>query len=113
MSFQKTREKTIAMRNGKILMKNDGDYWTEDQRNCVRTMFAEGVPVNEIAIKLERSENAVYQQILQMDLYTRAPEKTRKRRSGPKEPVCLCSVCSCDRLLCPLCEVYQAVQEDE
>ena len=111
MSSQETREKTVAMRNGTITMQNEGELWTDDQRSCVRTMFADGVPVNEIALKLERSENAVYQQILQMELYTRAPEKTRKRRSGPKEPVCLCSVCSCDRSLCPLCEVYQAAQE--
>lgn len=111
MDLQETKEKTIAMRNGELQLKKDGDYWADDERNCVRAMFAEGMPVNEIAIELERSENAVYQQIVQMGLYTRAPEKMRKRRSAPKEPVCLCSVCSCDRTLCPFCEVYQTSQE--
>ena len=113
MTDQEIQKKTVAMRNGEIKMKKDRDYWSDDERQTLRIEFGIGTPVNEIALRLERSETAVYQQIQQMDLYIRAPENTRKRRSVPKEHVCLCSVCSCDRSLCPLCKGYQTIEEGE
>ena len=42
-------------------------------------MFADGTPVNEIALELQRTERAVYQQISSMNLYVTAPEKMRNR----------------------------------
>ena len=112
MSSKEIKDKTIAMRNGELPLLRDGEYWTDSERNHVRKLFEEGVPVNEIALELQRTERAVYQQISSMNLYVIAPEKMRKHKAGPKEPVCLCSVCSCDRLLCPRCEHYHAIQED-
>ena len=112
MRSQEMKDKTIAMRSGKLQMQKDGNYWTEDERSTVRSLFEAGVPVNEIALELERSESAVYQQIYQMGLYVLAPEKKRNRRTAPKEPSCLCAVCSCDCSLCPRCEDYQAIQEE-
>lgn len=111
ISQENKTEMTAAMRKGELTMENDNTYWTDDERNILRTKYYDGVPINEIALELGRSENAVYQQVIKMELYPVAPEKMRKRRSGPKEPVCLCSVCSCDRSLCPLCDVYKAAQE--
>lgn len=97
-------EKTIAMRNGTEKMKRDREYWSEEEREKLRTLFLAGVPINEIAIILERSETAVYQQIQQMHLYVRAPESARKRRSVTGDSKCLCAACTCDRALCPLQE---------
>lgn len=111
MNVEEKQNLTIAMRNGEVKMPREREYWTEEERSRVRILFSIGIPVNEIAIELERSENAVYQQILQMDLYTRSPEKTRKRRRKPMEPVCLCSVCSCDCSLCPLYKSDPALLE--
>ena len=111
MSSDEIKNKTIAMRNGELQLLRDGEYWTDDERHRVRIMFEEGVPVNEIALNLQRTERAVYQQISSMNLYVTAPEKMRKHKLGPKEPVCLCSVCSCDRSLCPRCEHYPTIEE--
>ena len=111
MSSDEIKNKTIAMRNGELQLLRDGECWTDDERECVRIMFVEGRPVNEIALELQRTEGAVYQQISNMKLYVVAPEKMRKHKLGPKEPVCLCSVCSCDRSLCPRCEHYHTIQE--
>ena len=112
MSSEEIKNKTIAMRNGEMPLLRDGEYWTDDERSRVRMMFAEGTPVNEIALELQRSERAVYMQISNMNLYIIAPEKMQKHKNGPKEPVCLCSVCSCDRSLCPRCEHYHTTQEE-
>lgn len=102
--------KTISMRNGTTKMKRDGEYWTEEERKLLRERFAAGVPVNEIAIELDRSESGVYQQIQQMKLYAGT---SRKRNSGAKKPVCLCSVCCCDPALCPLKNCCQQMQEEK
>ena len=81
-----------------------GKTYTEEEREKLRALFLAGVPINEIAIILERSETAVYQQIQQMHLYVRAPESSRKRRSVTGDSKCLCAACTCDRALCPLQE---------
>lgn len=111
MSSDEIKHKTVAMRNGELPLLRDGEYWTDDERLRAKIMFEDGVPVNEIALELQRTERAVYQQICSMNLYVTAPEKIRKHKAGPKEPVCLCSVCSYDRSLCPRCEHYFAIQE--
>lgn len=112
MNSEEIKNKTIAMRNGELPLLRDGEYWTDDERRRVQIMFEEGKPVNEIALELQRTERAVYQQISSMNLYVISPEKMRKHKSGPKEPVCLCSACSCDRSLCPRCEHYHTIQEE-
>ena len=112
MSSEEIKNKTIAMRNGELPLLRDGEYWTDDERNRVRIMFETGVSVNEIALELQRSERAIYQQISIMNLYVIPPEKMRKQKTGPKEPVCLCSVCTLDRSLCPRCEHYHTIQEE-
>ena len=111
MNDEELKTKTISMRTGALKMKRDRDYWTEDDRQVLRTRFGAGVSVNEIAIELERSEAAVYQQIEQMQLYKRNPFASRKRQRTAKETVCLCDNCTCDRALCPRCKVYDAVLE--
>ena len=111
MNDQEINNKTIAMRNGEITMKRDREYWTDEERITASLRYAAGVPLNEIAIDLERSEGAVYQQVVQMKLHCIPPEKARKRRSEPRESTCLCSSCTCDRSLCPLCDAYKSMQE--
>lgn len=109
MTPKEIEEKTIAMRTGEIKMEREGTYWTKEEREYARRRFYEGAPTNEIAIELQRSETAVQQQVL--PLYVRPPENTRKRQIVVKEDVCLCAACTCDRSLCPLCQVYQQMQE--
>jgi len=112
MSDLEIKNKTIAMRNGEISMKRDREFWSDEERMNAALRYAAGVPLNEIAIDLERSEGAVYQQIVQMKLNFIPPEKARKRHSEPRASTCLCSSCTCDRSLCPLCEVYRTQKEE-
>lgn len=109
MTSKEIKEQTIAMRTGELKMEREGTYWSNEERSYARQQFYDGIPINEIAIELQRSETAVQQQVL--PLYVRPPENTRKRQNAPRDAVCLCSNCTCDRSLCPLCQVYQQMQE--
>lgn len=111
MDSEELKSKTISMRTGEIKMKRDREYWSNEEREKMQFLFENGISVNEIAIMLERTEAAVYQQIERMKLYARNPFATRKRTAVPKEPVCLCDTCSCDRSLCPRCKVYDTILE--
>ena len=74
-------------------------------------MFNEGVGITEIAVQLQRTEPAVYQQIEKLDLYQR--KENPQRRKNPVQPSdCLCSLCKRPRGMRPLCGVYANRQED-
>lgn len=106
-------EKTIAMRTGNLKMKNDGDYWSDDDQKTLKEMFLAGASYNEIALELERTEPAVQQQIGLLQLYVKPTRSPRKRCPNPQAPMCLCSVCTLDRSQCPRCEHCLSQQEVE
>lgn len=98
------------MRQRTTRLDREGDYWTEEEKAQLKSMFEEGIGITEIAMILQRTEPAVMQQIEKMDLYQRE-RYPQRRKSVPKAPVCLCEVCKLDRSGCPLCEAYKALQE--
>lgn len=112
MNTNEIKDKTIQMRNGKIKMLRDGECWTENDREVLRREYSNGTSLNEIAIMLQRSEGAIYQQVERLGLYSRNPFSTRKKNEKADAYSCLCKNCKCDRALCPRCKVYQAVLED-
>lgn len=106
------REQTIRMRSGEIQMSRDREYWTEEDRSTLRKEYESGTSINEIALMLERSESAIYQQIERFNLCVRNPFSLRKKSSTTKEYDCLCKSCKCDKSACPRCRVYQSVLEE-
>lgn len=104
-------EKTKLMRSGELQMSRDREYWTDDERDTLRREYAKGTSINEIALMLERSESAIYQQIERLSLCIRNPFSARKKTVVDKNRECLCKSCKCDRSECPRCKVYQAVLE--
>lgn len=107
----KITEMTIAMRNGTLKMENDGDYWSDEDRQKLKDMFYAGSSYNEIALELKRTEPAVQQQIGLMQLYVKPTRSPRKRCPAAQAPVCLCAVCTLDRSQCPRCEHYLQKEE--
>lgn len=105
-------EKAIvkAMRKRTTRLEREGDYWSEEERRQLTSMFEEGYGLTEISIYLQRTEPAVMQQAEKLDLYHRKDNPSR-RRSIPKAPACLCSICELDARSCPFCEAYLAVKE--
>lgn len=110
MNTQEMRDKTAAIRTGKLKMKREGEYWTKADREILKSRFLAGYPMCEIAIELERSEPAVYQQAEQMQLFVKKSRVPKKSCPAAQEPVCLCSVCTLDRSHCPRCEHYLQIQ---
>lgn len=111
MSEQEIRDKTAAMRAGQLKMKREGEYWTDEEREILKIRYQAGVPTNEIALELERTETAVNQQVDRMQLVVKNTRLSHRSCPDRQEPRCLCSVCTLDRSQCPRCEHYLSQQE--
>lgn len=98
MTKQEIEEGTIQMRMGERKMLRENERWTEEDRKTLRREYQLGTPINEIALMLERSEGAIYQQIKQQGLCIQ--NYTSKKKSSKKKE-CLCKYCQCDCSLCP------------
>lgn len=82
-------------------MEREGDYWDQDEKKRLEDMFDDGVGISEIAIRLQRTEPAVIQQIEKLDLYRRK-DHPKRRRMASKACSCLCPSCMEERARCPL-----------
>lgn len=112
MNNEEIRQKTIQMRMGDIRMSRDREYWTEEDKAVLVREYKNGTGINEIALMLNRSENAIHQKVEQLGLCVRNPFSMRKRSVSKKDCKCLCENCTCDRSLCPRCKVYETILED-
>ena len=81
-------------------------------RNRTVRLDREGEGITAIAIRLQRTEPAIMQQIEKMDLYRRK-ESPARRRSTHKHPACLCDNCQLDPASCPNRGTCQPSAEEE
>ena len=93
-------ESVKNMRNRTVRLDREGDYWTAEEKEALIQKFNEGEGITAIAIRLQRTEPAIMQQIEKMDLYRRKEAPVR-RKSEPKPPTCLCDNCKLDPASCP------------
>ena len=56
-------EAVTSMRNHTVRMDREGDYWTEEEKEQLVKLFREGEGITAIAIRLQRTEPAIMQQI--------------------------------------------------
>lgn len=87
------RKALIALRSGECPPQRSGEYWSEDDLQKLTIMFESGDGISEIAIRLGRTEVAIYQQ-LEKKGYLSSQCKPRNRQK--KERViedCLCPFC--------------------
>ena len=73
------QESVRSMRNQTLRADRAGDYWTDDEKNRLNTLFDSVVGITEIALELGRTEPAVYQQFEKMVLYGRKQNPQRQR----------------------------------
>lgn len=102
------RQTVMIMRNKDEKLNREGEYWSEEERNYLQTLFNSGTGITAIAILLQRTELAVIMQANQMDLFT-PPHK--KRAYQPRAPHCLCCNCKLDPALCPYKQLLLTIQE--
>jgi len=94
------------LRNRTQRLEREGEFWRNDERELLTQLFSEGVGISEIAIRLQRSEPAIFQQIEKLDLYQR--QAMPRRRKFFPEPKCLCITChviNCERRNCPYLQI--------
>lgn len=94
-------ESVRSMRNHESCLERAGDYWSDEERERLREMFDDGIGISEIAIRPQRTEPAVFQQIEKMDLYQRKTRPTRRKSVNSKDCNCHCPICEVDKQSCP------------
>lgn len=97
---QEYLETVKSMRKRTTRLDREGDYWTQEEREKLARLFDSGVGLTDIAIQLQRTEPAVYQQAEKLDLYQRK-EKPARHRNDSLFPSCLCDRCRIDIASCP------------
>lgn len=55
------KELLIALRNGVISSERSGEYWSKEEKETLNRLFWDGDGISDIALSLQRSENAVIQ----------------------------------------------------
>lgn len=90
---------TQNMRKRTYILDREGDYWTKEDKDQLRTMFYNGVGITKIAITLQRTEPAVSQQIEKLNLYSRRKYKTKEKNRTHTQ--CACSTCNVPAGQCP------------
>lgn len=89
------------MRRRTTRLDREGDYWSQAEWDQLIRLFEEGMGITEIAIRLQRTEPAVFQQIEKLDLYRRR-ENPQRARAHRARRGCLCSACQAPEASCPL-----------
>lgn len=69
---------TKAIREGRMLPERSREYWGDDEREKLITLYSSGIGISQIALELQRSEMAVIQRLITEDLLT-PPGSARKR----------------------------------
>ena len=101
MTEEAFAESVRSLRSNESCLERAGDYWSDDDKRRLEEMFDAGIGISEIAIRLQRTEPAVFQQIEKLDLYRR---KARPRRRRSLKPcVCHCATCEVSQENCPRC----------
>ena len=99
MSDLNRTEQIKALRSRAARPARENAYWSSGECEFLRTMYAEGIGISDIALGLQRSETAIMQQILKLDLPDRQAYPIRLKKN-PKYH-CLCERCRLPEGECP------------
>lgn len=61
-------ELLVALRNGEVLPERSTAYWTPEERAELERLYNEGKGISEMSLLLQRSEGAIFQQLVAMGL---------------------------------------------
>lgn len=63
------RQGVINMRNRDSKLRNEGEYWTDEERRQLAANYIGGMGITEMAILFQRSEQAICQQLAVLGLF--------------------------------------------
>lgn len=90
--IQKNQQTLLAaLRRGDLSSERSKEYWEEQEDHDLKRDFKDGKGISEIALRLQRSENAVVQRLISMRMLT--PPSQRRHRSKQKKKKCSCPRC--------------------
>lgn len=84
------QELLLAIRNGEMHPERSTAYWTPEERAELQRLYRDGQGISEIALLLQRSESAVFQQLLAMGMLAR---QGKSRQRNPRQVKCQCPKC--------------------
>lgn len=108
LNEQEFRLTVMNMRNKLVPLEREGEYWSDEERDQMRCLFENGTGLTTIAMILQRTEMAVIQQGMLMNLFS--PPHAR-RQYVHKPPRCHCPNCKVDPMQCPRQQAAVPVQE--
>lgn len=76
------------MRNNAIPIERNGDYWSKEECEKVAELFYQNYGITEIALNMQRTERAIYQQIIKQELF-----EAKNRKCQERKVKCICSKC--------------------
>lgn len=91
MSLDEKRQLLAAYRSGELSCERSTAYWTQEERAELEEDFRAGIGISELSLLLQRSETAIYQQLIALGLT--ATSGTRSPRK-PKPNKCECLRCA-------------------
>lgn len=84
------QELLLAIRTGEIQPERSTAYWTPEERAELQRLYRDGQGISEIALLLQRSESAVFQQLLAMGMLA---GQGKPRQRNPRQIKCQCPKC--------------------
>ena len=85
-----------AMRTNTSKPERQGEYWSEDEIENLKSMFYSAFCVKGVFLNfsLQRTEPAIFQQIEKLDLYNRKDHPVRRKKCREHgNDRCLCEKC--------------------
>lgn len=96
-NLEERRQLLVAIRNGDIPCERSTALWTKEERAELEESYKNGVGLSELSLRLQRSETAIYQQLVVMGLTTSGSRSPKKHRPNK---------CECPRCLETRCPYY-------
>lgn len=87
-SIEAMQENIKRMRRNAENSPNSKVYWSKDDMEKLRKMFCDGIGISQMALMMGRTERAIYQKIMESQLFDPV-----YRTKGKKEAECLCRKC--------------------
>lgn len=87
------RKELRGLRTGKRPPQRSGEYWTEDEVQKLTTMFEEGIGISAIAVELDRTEVAIYQQLEKKGFLANQCKPRNRKKLERIVQDCLCPFC--------------------
>lgn len=88
---EERRQLLIAIRNGDLPCERSTALWTKEERMELEESYRQGVGLSELSLQLQRSETAIYQQLIVMGLTATSGTRGPKRQKANK---CECPRCT-------------------